>query len=110
MKAISLSLALFTAARLSLIAPGGSALACCAVVETGAPVVNADQSVIIFWDKDTQTEHFIRKAGFASNTKDVGFLVPTPSRPALEESGNDAFTSLAAITAPRVRQTRGFGC
>ena len=66
----------------------------------GVPVVNADQTVIIAWDKERQTEHFIRKASFRSGGESVGFLVPTPSRPQLEESGNEAFPLLAEITAP----------
>jgi hypothetical protein len=56
--------------------------------------------VIILWDADTKTEHFIRQASFTSAADDFGFLVPTPSEPELEESGNAAFPLLAQITAP----------
>ena len=45
-------------------------------------------------------EHFIRKASFRSQGDSVGFLVPSPSRPQLEESGNEAFPYLEQITAP----------
>lgn len=75
--------------------------ACCAVSARGVPVVNADQTVILIWDKEHQTEHFIRKASFRSEGDSVGFIVPTPSRPQLEESGNAAFPYLAQITAPK---------
>jgi hypothetical protein len=64
-------------------------------------VVNADQTVILLWDRERQTEHFIRKASFRSEGDSVGFIVPTPSRPQLEESGNAAFPYLAEITAPK---------
>lgn len=89
-----------------------SARACCAVAAAGVPVVNADQTVIIWWDKARQTEHFIRKASFRGGGESVGFLVPTPSRPQLEESGNEAFPYLAKITAPKVFSGGGFplGC
>lgn len=42
----------------------------------------------------------------------MGFLVPTPSRPQLEESGNAAFPYLADITAPPKPQSVGLlmGC
>lgn len=66
----------------------------------GQPTVNADQTVILLWDRERQTEHFIRKASFRGQGDSVGFLVPSPSRPQLEESGNQAFPYLAGITAP----------
>ena len=76
------------------------ARACCAVSSTGLPAINADQTVILLWDKERQMEHFIRKASFRGQGDSVGFLVPSPSRPQLEESGNSAFSYLAEITVP----------
>ncbi|OYV04765.1 MAG: hypothetical protein CFE26_15125, partial [Verrucomicrobiales bacterium VVV1] len=76
------------------------ARSCCAVSSAGIPAINADQTVILLWDKERQTEHFIRKASFRGQGDSVGFLVPSPSRPQLEESGNEAFPYLAQITAP----------
>lgn len=75
-------------------------------------MVNADQTVIMLWDEARQTQHFIRKADFKTDAQDVGFLVPSPSRPQLEESGNAAFGKLAEITAPKIRGGGGFpiGC
>ena len=77
-----------------------SARACCAVSASGVPTVNADQEVIMIWDREQQTQHFIRRASFLSEGDSVGFIVPTPSRPQLEEAGNQAFPYLAKITAP----------
>ena len=75
-------------------------------------MVNADQTVIMIWDEARQTQHFIRKADFKTDAEDVGFLVPTQSRPQLAESGNAAFAKLAEITAPPMHQGGGFplGC
>lgn len=93
-----------------------AAEACCpAPPISGEPVVNADQTVIILWDKATQTEHFIRRATFASAAVDFGFLIPTPSKPELSESGNPAFEELMTLTAPEektvVREPSAFsGC
>ena len=85
--------------------------ACCAVGRLGEPVVNADQSVLLIWDPATKTEHFIRKASFKADGHDFGFLVPTPSRPELSESGNEAFPYLANLTRPPGRSYGGdFGC
>jgi hypothetical protein len=81
--------------------------ACCAVAPSGRSVVNADQSVIILWDEAQKTEHFIRQASFKSDTDEVGFLVPTPTRPQLEESGDAAFRSLGRITSPPPPRPRG---
>lgn len=85
---------------------------CCAVGRLGQPVVNADQTVLLIWDPVTKTEHFIRKASFKSDGEDFGFLVPTPTRPQLSESGNEAFPALADITRPRIPAEGGLslGC
>jgi len=85
---------------------------CCAVSMEGRPAVNASQTVILLWDRDRQTEHFIRKASFRGEGNSVGFLVPSPSLPELEESGNEAFPYLAEITAPPTSRPASFsiGC
>jgi hypothetical protein len=87
-----------------------SSHACCALGRAGEPVVNADQTVLLIWDPKTKTEHFIRKASFKADGDDFGFLVPTPSRPQLSESGNEAFPHLAEITMPKSMPSIGFGC
>ncbi len=104
---------LATAVCLLWINPVPQAAACCAVAGGNRAVVNADQTVIMVWDAAQKTQHFIRQASFKSDAGDVGFLVPTPSRPQLEESGDAAFATLRRITAPR-SQSKGlvvpFGC
>ena len=102
-------------AVLLLLAPGGEPPvdACCPVPRPGAPVLNADQTVLIVWDAAKKTQHWIRKASFRSDDEDFGFLIPTPTEPELAESGNDAFPMLSRLTAPGVRRVpRGvsLGC
>lgn len=99
-------------AGLMVVAAAPRGLGCCAVARGGSHVVNADQTVIMLWDEARQTQHFIRKADFKTDAADVGFLVPSPSRPQLDESGNQAFAKLAEITAPPVSYGGGFplGC
>jgi len=80
--------------------------ACCPAPPHNKPVVNADQTVIIIWDSANKTEHFIRKATFNSAADDFGFIVPTPSKPELSESGNEAFPFLAQVTAPEVKYVK----
>ncbi len=87
-------------------------LGCCAVSRAENPVVNADQTVIMLWDRESKTQHFIRKADFKTDASDMGFLVPSPSRPQLSESGNAAFSLLDRITSPPAQKSGGFplGC
>jgi hypothetical protein len=91
--------------------PGRS---CCPVFRIGQPVVNADQTVILIRDPATKTEHFIRQASFKSEADDFGFLIPSPSRPELEESANGAFDYFRKLTEPERKKERrpspGLGC
>jgi Uncharacterized protein conserved in bacteria (DUF2330) len=87
--------------------------ACCPAPPAGKPVLNADQTVIIIWDAAARTQHFIRQASFKSEADNFGFLVPSPSQPELNESGNEAFSYLQKLTEPEtIRQPRpqGQGC
>jgi hypothetical protein len=91
--------------------------ACCPCPPpSGKPVVNADQTVILIWDAATKTQHFIRKASFKSEADDFGFLVPSPTTPELNESGNEAFPVLQKLTEPERQKLRrpsgtiGCGC
>jgi hypothetical protein len=91
-----------------------AAFACCPAGPQGIPVLNADQAVIILWDKAAQTQHFIRMASFASEAEDFGFLIPSPSRPDLSESGEETFPFLADLTKPEIQlkaqHVAPFGC
>jgi hypothetical protein len=88
--------------------------ACCPCPPPDKPVVNADQPVVILWDAATKTEHFIRQASFKSDADDFGFLVPSPTQPVLDESGNEVFPYLQKLTEPEVKRQRrpggGMGC
>jgi hypothetical protein len=100
---------------ITVIAAGSMpAPACCPAGPRGKPVVNADQTVVILWDAEHKTQHFIRKATFASDADDFAFLVPTPSQPEVEESGNEAFPYLQKLTEPEIkkvpRPSEGMGC
>jgi Uncharacterized protein conserved in bacteria (DUF2330) len=88
--------------------PSRSAQACCAAGPSGKPVVNADQTVILIWDAANKTQHFIRQASFKSESDGFGFLVPSPTEPKLDESDNEAFSSLRKLTEPEVVKRVGF--
>src|SRR5206468_3750680 len=46
--------------------------------------------------------------------EDFGFLIPSPSQPELDESGNEAFSFLSKLTEPEVKTVKkgggGIGC
>jgi hypothetical protein len=82
----------------------------CALVTRGpAPVEIAQESALIIWDAASKTEHFIRRASFDTRAYDFGFLVPTPTKPALAEASDEAFRFLDDLTAPRRPTPRIFG-
>jgi hypothetical protein len=107
--ALALAAALCAAPLLSFPLP-----ACCPAPPPGKPVVNSDQTVILLWDPVSKTEHFIRQASFQSQAEDFGFLVPTPTPPELNESGDQAFPFLQRLTEPEKqkvqRPSSGLGC
>lgn len=106
---IRVPLALLTGAFLMAALCPDPVQGCCAVSPSGKPVVNADQTVIMIWDPATRTQHFIRQASFKADADNFGFLVPTPSQPELEESGNEAFGVLRKLTEPEKIKQRGSG-
>lgn len=91
----------------------GAVQACGVALPPNIPVTIADESAIIVWDARTKTQHFIRRASFATKAQDFGFLVPTPTKPTLAEADNDVFKTLAKITEPVVVKQAApsnFGC
>jgi hypothetical protein len=92
------------AGLLLVLPPAGPARGCGMVFRNGTEGVSvsvAFENAIIVWDEAAKTEHFVRRAQFASTSADFGFLVPTPSAPDLAVVGDPAFWSLATVTAPK---------
>jgi hypothetical protein len=78
-----------------------SAEACCPAFAEGARVAIADQEILIVWDQERGIEHFVRRAGFeTAGRSDFGFLVPTPTKPALAEAPTGVFDALRDATKP----------
>lgn len=74
----------------------------CAVAPPRAVDVDIrDETALVVWDAENQTEHFVRNANFETQAKDFGFLVPTPSVPSLHESGGRVLSALAERTVAR---------
>lgn len=58
-----------------------------------------DQKAVIFHEKDTET--MIISISFRGDAEDFSWVVPTPSRPEVEKSTDELFTSLEKLTAPQ---------
>src|SRR5262245_26721811 len=75
----------------------------CAIAERdGQSARILGESALIVWDEASKTEHFIREVRFESTAYDLGFLVPTPGKPEVEESDDQVFAQLANLTRPRI--------
>jgi hypothetical protein len=57
----------------------------CAALGASGPIAIRGEEALIVWDEAHHTEHFIRRAFFKDAPADFGFLVPTPTRPTLNE-------------------------
>lgn len=109
-----LSLALAAA-----LTPSSDARACSALTRDGTPIRTVDEAAVITWNEATQEERFIRRASFqfpresSAGADTMGFLVPTPTQPALEEVDNSVFSTLDDYVndkvAPVVESDEGGG-
>ena len=77
------------------------AAACAPAPHHGERVNVAEESAVIVWEPATKTQHFIRRATFSGETRDFGFLVPTPGVPVLARVDDSVFGRMQEITAPR---------
>lgn len=79
--------------------------ACCAVAREGQHVINSDQAVIIVWDAALKMQHLIRRASFRGGGTDLGFIIPSPTQPDLQEAKDEAFYVLDRLTEPQDNTT-----
>lgn len=102
----TLDLRTLLATGLLLAATASPAPACCPAWRRGEPVRIADQQILVVWDPETRTEHFIREARFAAapgaRQEGFGFLVPSPSVPEIAAADGAVFGHLNDRIKPRV--------
>ncbi len=81
--------------------------ACAPAPHAGEEIDVVEESAVIVWDPATRTQHFIRRATFRGSARDFGFLVPTPTAPALTAVDDGIFDTLQAkIEPPTIERTR----
>ncbi|MCO5166248.1 MAG: DUF2330 domain-containing protein [Planctomycetes bacterium] len=86
------------------LAPAARVRACCPAFPPGPDtrVKIAEQEILVAWSAATKTEHFVRRASFASEEAGFGFLVPTPTEPQLAEVDAEVFDRLREEIEPRI--------
>ena len=75
-----------------------SAHACATFTPDDRAVDVVHEEALITWDG--ATEHFVRRATFASRAPNFGFVVPTPTKPTLTGVPNSIFDDLDRAIAP----------
>jgi len=78
--------------------------ACAPAPHAGEAIDVVEESAVIVWEPATRTQHFIRRATFRGNARDFGFLVPTPTAPALTAVDDGIFDTLQAKVEPPVTE------
>src|SRR5688500_10147779 len=78
--------------------PRSADSACCYFSAKNADVLQPAQKVFLTFDPAEKVESFTVQPRFEGNAKDFGMVIPTPSRPRLDEISRDFFKELAVFT------------
>jgi hypothetical protein len=89
-----------TAAVLALVSasPPPADSACCYFSAKDKDILQPAQKVFITWDPAEKVESFTVQPKFEGNAADFGMVIPTPSKPKLDEMPRDFFKELAVYT------------
>ena len=72
--------------------------ACCYFAAKDKDILQPAQKAFITWDPKEKVETFTVQPKFEGNADDFGMVVPTPSKPKLDEMPRDFFRHLAYFT------------
>jgi hypothetical protein len=78
--------------------------ACCYFAAKDADILQPAQKVFITWDPKEQIESFTVQPKFEGNARDFGMVIPTPSKPRLDEMPRDFFKELAVFSILKKRE------
>ena len=92
------SFAALAVVGVGLVSPPLPEPACCYFSALGQDVNQPGQKAFLTWDPVEEIESFTVQPQFQGNAKDFGMVVPTPSRPKLQEAHRDFFKMLAVFT------------
>src|SRR3954466_8271041 len=72
--------------------------ACCYFAAKDKDINQPAQKAFIAWDAENKTEAFTVQPKFEGNAVDFGMVIPTPTRPKLNEMPREFFKELAVFT------------
>jgi hypothetical protein len=78
--------------------------ACCYFSAKDKDILQPAQKVFITWDPAENVESFTVQPKFEGNADDFGMVIPTPSKPKLDEMPRDFFKQLALYTILKKRE------
>src|SRR5256714_2259749 len=91
-------------ALLLLIGTPPAQSACCYFSAKDKDILQPAQKAFLTWDPVEKVETFTVQPKFEGNALDFGMVIPTPSRPKLDEMPRDFFKSLAVFTILKKRE------
>jgi hypothetical protein len=84
--------------------PSPAESACCYFAAKDKDILQPAQKVFITWDPVEKVESFTVQPKFEGNALDFGMVIPTPSKPKLDEMPRDFFKELAIYSILKKRQ------
>ena len=97
-------LPLAVALGLAGLVPATGRGACCYFSAKDKDVLQPAQKVFITWDPVEKVESFTVQPKFEGNALDFGMVIPTPSKPKLDEMPRDFFKELAVYSILKERE------
>src|SRR5947208_3624956 len=97
-------LLLVVALGLAGLVPVSGRGACCYFSAKDKDILQPAQKVFITWDPVEKVESFTVQPKFEGNALDFGMVIPTPSKPKLDEMPRDFFKELAVLTILKKRE------
>ena len=85
-------------AALAVLLPAAAHAACCYFAAKEKDINQPGQKAFITWVPSEKIESFTVQPKFEGNALDFGMVIPTPSKPKLDEMPRDFFKDLAIYT------------
>src|SRR5215510_8744880 len=83
---------------LSLLAATRADAACCYFAAKDKDILQPAQKAFLTWDPVEKVESFTVQPKFEGNAVDFGMVIPTPTKPKLDEMPREFFKHLAVFT------------
>jgi hypothetical protein len=84
--------------------PSAADSACCYFSAKDKDILQPAQKVFITWNPTENVESFTVQPKFEGNASDFGMVIPTPSKPKLDEMPRDFFKELALFSMLKKRE------